>query len=293
MSRGFAVSGRTAPEQIRVLAATAEALRYASIWITVPPGEGDPVAAAAAALEGTEQIDVGLGLIPLDEFAPAPTAAALAALPAAQRLIVGLGVGGHVQGAAQFWTEGAELFKASASDLRIAVGSYGQRVLAAGGAVADAVLLNWMTPARVAWGLDQVERGAEAAGRKPPGSVYVFVPTAVGSDARKQVSDALAAMRVRPYHRRHQEEMGIGDDVGLAIERPGEDVEEFFEGYGGSQAVVYPLSGSEEPPLREWMQALAPSIARAKVIAQNDKVPVARNPKLGVPCSARPKHHHR
>jgi alkanesulfonate monooxygenase SsuD/methylene tetrahydromethanopterin reductase-like flavin-dependent oxidoreductase (luciferase family) len=259
LSRGFAISGLTEPERIRSLATAAERLGYDNFWITVRAGETDPVAVAAAALEATERVEVGLGLIPLDAFPAGPTARSIAALPMAERVVVGLGVGGHVEGAAPFWSEGATQFKASAPDLKIAVGSYGPQVLARGGALADAVLLNWMTPERVRWAVDRVDGGAEAVRRKPPRPVYVLVPTAIGPAAREAVDAALLAMRARAYHRRHQEEMGAAEELGLAVERPGEDFELYFRRYGASVPVVWPVAEPEEDRLRESMQALAPS----------------------------------
>lgn len=271
MSRGFAISGRTAPEQIPALAAAAEALGYGSFWITVLPGETDPVAVLAAALEATERVDVGLGLIPLDSFAPASTAAAIAALAGAPRAVVALGVGSRHRGAARFWAEQAGLFRASARDLRIAVGGYGPLVLAAGGAVADAVLLNWMIPARVGWALACVDRGAEAARRPPPRPAYVYVPVAVGGEARVEIATALRAMRAHAYHRRHQQEMGAGEEIGLAVEKPGEDVEAFFDRYREYAPVVNSVSAPDADRQRELMRALAPPARRSLEPVSGDR----------------------
>ena len=215
--RGFACSGTLAVSEIADTAAEAEALGYTSLWITVLRGITDPATVLEAALEASARLEVGLGLVPLDSFSGAELAEQLAGAPT--RALVGLGVGMRHDGAASFWRAQAADFREGAPGVRIAVGSYGPLVLRAGGARADAVLLNWMTPERVRWALKQVDAGALAAGReRPPRPAYVYVPTAVGKDAPTQLADALHAMARFDYHRRHQATVSPDAALGVAVD---------------------------------------------------------------------------
>lgn len=216
-TRGFTCSGALALTEIAETAADAEALGYACIWITVLRGVTNPVDVLESALGATTGIEVGLGLVPLDAFPAAALAARLAGAPA--RAIIGLGVGQHHRGAAPFWLAGAAEFRRHAPGLRIAVGSYGPRVLRAAGACADSALLNWMTPERVNWAARQLEIGAHAGGR--PDSVrpiYVYVPTASGPGAKQQLDGAMRAMAAYEYHRRHQAALVAEATIGVTVD---------------------------------------------------------------------------
>jgi alkanesulfonate monooxygenase SsuD/methylene tetrahydromethanopterin reductase-like flavin-dependent oxidoreductase (luciferase family) len=215
--RGFACSGALSLEEIAETAADAEALGYACVWITVLRGVTNPVDVLESALRATAEIEIGLGLVPLDAFPAADLAGRLADAPA--RATIGLGVGQHHRGAAAFWLAGAAEFRTCAPGLRIAVGSYGPRVLQAAGACADSALLNWMTPERVDWAARQLDIGAHAGGR--PDSVrpiYVYVPTASGPGAKQQLHGALRAMAAYEYHRRHQAALAPGSTVGVTVD---------------------------------------------------------------------------
>jgi alkanesulfonate monooxygenase SsuD/methylene tetrahydromethanopterin reductase-like flavin-dependent oxidoreductase (luciferase family) len=254
---GFACSGTLSIPEIAEMAAEAEDLGYTSVWITVLRDVTDPVAALHAALGATETIVVGLGLVPLDAFPAAHLAPALGGLAA--RAIVGLGVGLHHRGAASFWRAEAAELRSSAPDVRIAVGSYGTRVLREGGRAADAVLLNWMTPERVAWALRQVDDGARAAGRaRPPRPAYVYVPTGVGPDARDHLRAALNGLAAHDYHRRHQARIGDTGPLGLTVSATTADPPEVPAFGGGTSSVVLPTGPITRAERRLLMRACRP-----------------------------------
>jgi alkanesulfonate monooxygenase SsuD/methylene tetrahydromethanopterin reductase-like flavin-dependent oxidoreductase (luciferase family) len=257
---GFACSGALAASEIADTAAEAEALGYTSLWITVLRGITDPAAVLEAALGASRRLEVGLGLVPLDSFPGAELAEQLAGAPT--RALISLGVGMRHIGAASFWHAQAADFRAGAPGVRIAVGSYGPLVLRAGGALADTVLLNWMTPERVRWALEQVDAGALAAGReRPPRPAYVYVPTAVGKDAPTQLAGALHAMARFDYHRRHQAALSPDAALGVAVDLATAEPPQ-RPSYGPDTVPVVNPTGETTRVQRDaLMRALAPARA--------------------------------
>jgi len=239
------------------LAAAAEAGGYTSFWITVLAGRTEPAAVLGAALGATERIEVGLGLVPLDSFPGAVVGRELAVLPGVGRATVALGVGRREAGAAALWRAEAEAFRAAAPGVRIAVGGYGPRVLAAGGACAEAVLVNWMTPERGRWALERVGEGAAAAGRAAPRRLFHYVPTALGAGAAARLDAALGTMSASPYHRRHQRAMAAPGPLGLAF-GVGEDPGPALAAYAPAEPVLIAVGDLGPAALRDLLAAAAP-----------------------------------
>lgn len=254
---GFACSGRLALRDIKATAAEAESLGYGSVWITVLAGITDPAAALDAALEATQRIRVGLGLVPLDAFDPVQLGRDLRQVPA--RAIVGFGVGKRRLGAGEFWYEQVSAFRAAAGPVQVAVGGYGPAVLHAGGRLADAVLLNWMTPARVQWALGHVDRGASAAGRvELPRPAFVYVPTALEPDATGKTEAALRHMATHAYHRRHQAMLEPDELLNVPVDRT--SVERIVPPSPGpgTAPVIYPLDAESAEERRVILRTCAP-----------------------------------
>jgi Luciferase-like monooxygenase len=243
--RGFACSGALQRREIVELASAAESRGYDSFWITVIRGVTDPVAVLRDALNATSQIDIGLGLIPLDAYAVEDVAPRMTDVAA--RAIVGLGVGRRCAGAARLWREAATEMRRRVPAIRIAVGSYGPQVLHAGGGLADAALLNWMTPGRVRWATRELARGARDVGRAAaPQPIYVYLPTAVGPEARSTIDGALKKLAGYDYHRRHQAVLGVNPDLGLALDAAA-PARVRTPDYGrGAQTVIHPLVADAE-----------------------------------------------
>jgi alkanesulfonate monooxygenase SsuD/methylene tetrahydromethanopterin reductase-like flavin-dependent oxidoreductase (luciferase family) len=239
ISRGFVASGALSIDEIAESAALSEELGYRCFWVTVLADKTDPSEVLAAALAATSDIEVGLGLLPLDAFPGAESGRQLATIADSGRVTVALGVGRHFSAAAMFWLAEATAFRAAAPNLRIAVGSYGPRVLRAAGTVADAVLLNWMTPERVEWAVAQVDSGAVDAGRPVPRPVYVYLSAATGPGARPAIDASLESYRAYAYHRRHQAALG-GATVGVVADSPA-DVEPALAPFGDAVAVINPV----------------------------------------------------
>lgn len=256
VARGFACSGALAPDEIAATAADAERLGYSSLWMTVLRDVSRPVDMLAAALDSTATIEIGLGLVPLDAFDPAQLATQVAQVP--RRVIVTLGVGLRRAGAADFWAAGAATFRRHAPGVRLGVGGYGPEVLRAGGAYADAALLNWTTPDRVRWAARQIGAGARAAGRPTvPSPIYVYVPTASGGDAATELDRARLAMASHDYHRKHQIALGPHPSLGLAL--PANAGRVAVPTYGRETvSVINPTGPSTRESRRALLQACAP-----------------------------------
>ena len=86
-----------------------------------------------------------------------------------------------------------------------------------GGAIADAVLLNWMLPAQAAQARRWVRQGADQAGRVAP-IVASYVRVAVGPGARQRLRDEEGRYRnINEAHRQHFEAMDVPlGSVGVA-----------------------------------------------------------------------------
>src|SRR5918996_303689 len=145
--RGFGVAGALPHDVIRTLAPAAEAAGYHTFWVNDTP-HGDGLASLRVAAEVTSQIQLGVGVIPLDRQ-PADRIARRVdelGLPQ-QRLIVGIG-SGNPQGGLARVREGATTLE-KRLEAPIVVGALGPNMCAMAGKSADGVLLNWLTAGEV------------------------------------------------------------------------------------------------------------------------------------------------
>jgi alkanesulfonate monooxygenase SsuD/methylene tetrahydromethanopterin reductase-like flavin-dependent oxidoreductase (luciferase family) len=257
--RGFVASGALPVEEIAATAAAAERLGYSTFWVTVLAGKTMPEVAMTEALAATATIEVGLGLLPLDGFPGAEAGDRLARVPGAStRAIVGLGVGRHHRGAGAFFAGQARAFRRSAPELRVAVGSYGPRVLRVGGELCDAILLNWMTPERVRWAVGHADAGAAAADRPPPRPVYVYVSGATGVGAQERIDQALKGFRAFDYHRRHQDAMRATATIGVVADSPA-DIVAPLAAYRASIPVINPVGAMTKAERDEVLRIFSPA----------------------------------
>jgi alkanesulfonate monooxygenase SsuD/methylene tetrahydromethanopterin reductase-like flavin-dependent oxidoreductase (luciferase family) len=172
--RGFGVAGTLDHGVVRELAGAAEAAGYATFWVNdLPNGEG--LAGLAAAAEVTGRIGLGVGVIPLDRQPPEKIAGRVAELGLpVERLLIGVGSGAPAGGLERVRHGVATL--RGLTPARVAVGALGPRMCRLAGEVADAVLLNWLTPAYVPPSAALTLDAAEEAGLPRPRIVgYVRV----------------------------------------------------------------------------------------------------------------------
>ncbi|MCB1740970.1 MAG: LLM class flavin-dependent oxidoreductase [Gammaproteobacteria bacterium] len=235
----------------------AESLGYHSAWLPEGPGR-DALTEAALLAQATHRIQIGTGIIPV--FTRLPTVAAATALTAAQlvpgRIVLGIGIGHrqHMQAAhgvpfdkpVQRTREFAEIARALCQTgsveyhgqiydidgfamedpvtepVPIYIAALREGMLRMAGAVADGVLMNWVTLDYVPRAIELIHEGARAAGRDPSTiRVASYLRTCVCDDPER-VERASRAQVARygsmPYYRRYFQSIGFGDEA-QAIEQ--------------------------------------------------------------------------
>lgn len=162
-------------------------LGYDSLW-----ANDDPTAPGLEQLAhlaaGAPELDLGVGVLPLDRYPPAKIAAELERLgldPA--KLWIGIGSGRLRPALGPVRDAVAELRELLPSTSRVMVGTMRPQLSRLGGAVADGVLLNWMLPAQADRARRWVQEGAAGAGRAATtAALYVRVAVGPGADQRLQ-----------------------------------------------------------------------------------------------------------
>lgn len=257
--------------------AVAEETGYRSVWIP-DHGVWEPFTLLAALGQRSSAIALAPGVVTVTSRGPKDMAAAAATLQAASdgRAVLGLGSGPEVR-VERVGSYVSDVRSHLAGDIPVVLAALGPRMVGLAGGVADGVLLNWCTPARV-------ERArAEMAGwephvsevvseDRPEPSVAVYVRACLGHDEEH----ALAALRGAvgmyagiPAYRRQLESEGLGELADAAAEAhrqgdPGavpeplvdalcvrggrEEALERFDRYreaGADLVVVYPVTAQE------------------------------------------------
>lgn len=215
--RGLGISADLEAGLARDLAVHCEHLGYHSLWSNdepTAPGLETLAHFAAAA----PQLELGVGVLPLDRHRPAGIAAEIDRLgidPA--KLWLGVGSGSLNPQIDVVRGSVAELRELLPAELRIVVAAMRPRLCRAGGEVADGVLLNWMLPAQMAQARRWVHEGADEAGRAAP-LVASYVRVAVGAGSRRRLREAEGFYRtINEGHRRHFEAMDVPlGSVGVA-----------------------------------------------------------------------------
>ena len=215
--RGLGVTAGLDAGLARDLAARCEHLGYHSLWSNdEPAASGLETLAHLAA--GAPQLELGVGVLPLDRHQPARITAEIDRLgldPA--KLWIGIGSGQLRRQIDPLQRAVAELRQILPAETRIVVAAMRPRLWRLGGAVADGVLLNWMLPNRVAEARRCVQDGADAAGRAAP-VVASYVRVAVGSGSLQRLRYEERYYRsIDERHRKHFAAMDVPlGSVGVA-----------------------------------------------------------------------------
>jgi alkanesulfonate monooxygenase SsuD/methylene tetrahydromethanopterin reductase-like flavin-dependent oxidoreductase (luciferase family) len=194
------------PPVAAAFAARCAELGYGSLWSNDDPTNPglDELARLAA---GAPDLDLGVGVLPLDRYPPAKIAAEVDRLgldPA--RLWIGIGSGRLRPALEPLRDAVAELRELLPPTSRIVVGTMRPQLSRLGGEVADGVLLNWMLPAAAERARGWVQEGAEAAGRHAPvTATYVRVAVGPGAEQRLQHEEG----RYRGFDAAHFEAMDV------------------------------------------------------------------------------------
>ncbi len=248
----------------RQLAQTAEETGYGSVFVPEIAGREAFSTLSGFALS-TSRVGLGTGVVTVWSRNPVTAAMAAATVHdlSGGRMILGLGAGsapspggsivdlvrdyvgivrevlsGRPVPPSQRWTiDGFQLgLELAGGPPPVWLGALGDRMIRLAGAVADGVILNWCTPARVTEAVRLVAEGAGEAGRDPAAvtvAVYVRaclgIEEAIALDALKPMAGLYAAS---PHYLRQFERMGLGEEAAVAAKasragRPG-DVPDHF-----------------------------------------------------------------
>jgi alkanesulfonate monooxygenase SsuD/methylene tetrahydromethanopterin reductase-like flavin-dependent oxidoreductase (luciferase family) len=215
--RGLGITAGLDPRVARDLAVRCDHLGYHSLWSNDEPASpGLEMLAQFAA--GAPQLELGVGVLPIDRHQPAHIAAEINRLgldPA--RLWIGVGSGQLRTPIDIMRRAVAELRDLLPDRTRIVVAAMRPRMCHLGGAIADGVLLNWMPPAQAVRARRWVQQGADEAGRAGP-IVASYVRVAVGPTSRQRLRDEESRYRnINEAHRQHFEAMDVPlGSVGVA-----------------------------------------------------------------------------
>ena len=215
--RGLGITAGLDAGLARDLAVRCEHLGYHSLWSNDEPAAPglETLAHFAAA---APQLELGVGVLPLDRHQPVHIAAEIDRLGLdPTKLWIGIGSGQLRSPIDIVQRAVAELRELLPEETRIVVAAMRPRLCRLGGAIADGVLLNWMLPAQAAQARRWVHEGADQAGRAAP-VVASYVRVAVGSDSRQRLRDEESYYRnINEDHRQHFEAMDVPlGSVGVA-----------------------------------------------------------------------------
>lgn len=199
----FGVNAGLAPQVAADLAATCGELGYESLWVNDEP-DAPGLESLAHFASAAPSMQLGVGVLPLHRYSPQRIAADIDRLgldPA--RLWLGIGSGQlhpQLDAVQRAVTELRELLP---SQCRVVVAGIRPRLCRLGGAIADAVLLNWMVPGYATEARRWVHEGAAQAGRVAPTTMlYVRVAVGAGADQRL-LADESRYREISEGQRRH------------------------------------------------------------------------------------------
>ncbi len=215
--RGLGITAGLDPGLARDVAVRCSDLGYNSLWSNDEPAfPGLEMLAHFSA--GAPQLDLGIGVLPVDRHKPADIVAEISRLgldPA--KLWIGVGSGQLPAPLDDMRRAVAELRDLLPNGTRIVLAAMRPRMCALGGGIADAVLLNWMLPAQAAEARRWVQEGATEAGRTAP-IVAAYVRVALGPDSHQRLQTAESKYRsINEAHRQHFNVMDVPlGSVGVA-----------------------------------------------------------------------------
>jgi alkanesulfonate monooxygenase SsuD/methylene tetrahydromethanopterin reductase-like flavin-dependent oxidoreductase (luciferase family) len=214
------------------LARTGEALGYRAVFL--PEIAGRDAFAALNGLAGeTGELLLGTGIVPMTSRVARATAMGAATVHerSGGRAVLGVGTGPARAGAlraleAQVAELRALLRPDGGLSLRLPssvpiwVSALGPEAVALAGRIADGVLLNWCTPARVAEARGAIRAAAETAGRDPDAiTIAAYVRGSLGGDPEARLTALRAAAgeyASYPAYARQFGAMGLGDEAAAA-----------------------------------------------------------------------------
>ena len=267
---GFALRDPYPWADLAGLARAGEGAGYRAVFLP-EVGARDTLAALTGLADETDRLLLGTGVVPLPSRSPALLAMGAATVQerSGGRLLLGIGTGPSAPGALARLGSTVEALRLAfaggsgtvdgapvATDLPLAappqiwIAALGPKATRLAGAIADGVILNWCTPARVAAATAEVAEGAEAAGREPAAvTIAVYVRAALAPGTREAAREAAAEYATYPAYRRQFAALGVEaadpDEVVRAViltdPASARDRLEAYRDAGAHLPVVYPV----------------------------------------------------
>ena len=232
------------------------AVRCADLGYSSLSANDDPTAPGLEVLAqfaaGTPQIDLGVGVLPLDRHPPNRSRPTSTGSARSGELLLGIG-SGRLRPAFQPVRAAVAELRQMLPDARVVVGAMRPALCHLGGTLADGVLLNWMLPAHAERARRWVHEGAKAEERTPP--ITACTP-------RRRRSRCHAAVhaeegRYRRLTAAHFEAMNVPLG-GRGRGRRSEVVDAWRRIAAVDLAIVRVLSGGDLPSLVAVAEAAAP-----------------------------------
>jgi alkanesulfonate monooxygenase SsuD/methylene tetrahydromethanopterin reductase-like flavin-dependent oxidoreductase (luciferase family) len=250
----FELRTNTPGSLLAALAGQVEASGYRSLWVNHPPDE-DGIGCLAAMAAATGRITLGTAVVPISAVPPDAILRRIDETGLqAERLRLGIGSGSGERPLERM-TE-AVTYLRERTPAEIVVGALGPRMRELGATLADAVLLNTVTPdlARAAAG--EIREQAKAAGRPVPG-VYVNVMAGVGAAQIAELEGSAEFLRRLPAYAAHFRRTGIGpEQTSIAAGDLGE-LPRLLEPWRDTvdEVVLVPVRADEAGPARDLVDA--------------------------------------
>lgn len=227
-SRGFGLAGESPRETILRAAVATENAGYGTFWLS-QPREGSTLALLQMAAHATSSIGLGVGAIPLTNLSPEEMSRQIheLSLPL-QRLRLGIGSGTGL-GSVDRLRRGTETLR-SLIDVEIVIAPLGPRMCRLAGELADAVLLNWLTPSYAATSIEWIREGATAADRETP-VVASYVRCALGSDSLPRLEMECARYGSFAHYAAHFARQGVRPIETTIIAQSGEELQSGLHEY--------------------------------------------------------------
>ncbi len=250
----FELRTNTPQPLIAPLAERVEADGYRSLWVNHPPDD-DGIGQLAVMAVATTRITLGTAVVPISAVPPDAILRRVeeTGLPP-ERLRLGIGSG--------FGPEPLRRMADAVSYLRartpaeIVVGALGPRMAELGATLADAVLLNTVTPELARAAAERIRGQAKAAGRPVPG-VYVNVMVAMGAGQIAELEGSAAFLSRLPAYAAHFRRTGVHPQQTWIAARQLSELPRLLAPWHDTvdEVVLVPVNAGEAGPARDLADA--------------------------------------
>jgi alkanesulfonate monooxygenase SsuD/methylene tetrahydromethanopterin reductase-like flavin-dependent oxidoreductase (luciferase family) len=250
----FELRTNTPAALIPALAEQVEASGYRSLWVNHPP-DADGLGALAAMAAATERITVGTAVIPISALPPDAILRRIDETGLqAERLRLGIGSGAGER-PLQRMAEAVSYLR-ERTPAEIVVGALGPRMRELGATLADAVLLNSVTPDLARAAAADIREQAKAASRPVPG-VYVNVMAGVGAAQLAELEESAAFLQQLPAYAAHFRRAGIRPEQASIAASQLSDLPRLLGPWRDTvdEVVLVPVRADEAGPARELVAA--------------------------------------